>query len=174
MHPILIAEDPAGETSQMRGINFNETSLLDRGNGSVLAMVRGDSTFHTDAGFMPVGGVRMLYLVSSDDSGMSWGRPIDTGIFGQPGALTAISDGRIIATYGVRRAPYGVRCSISEDEGRSWGNEIVLFDTSPTWDCGYPFTVSLKNNTLCTVFYCPDEAGIRHIKSMVWRINGCK
>lgn len=171
VHPVLIADDPDGLSSQMRGINFNETSIIAFGEGALVAMVRGDSTFHTDSGFMPVGGVGKLYTVHSNDGGLSWGRAIDNDTFGQPGALLNLGGDRCLATYGVRKAPYGVRCKFSEDRGVTWGNEIIIYDEAPIWDCGYPFTVETKSGGFCTVFYTPDENGIRYIKSIQWNLN---
>jgi len=170
--PIRIMSDENGRFSQLQGINYNETSLLALGDGEMLALVRADATFHTENEFMPVGGVGDLCLARSYDGGLSWSPPMRTGIWGQPGSLMQLADGRLLATYGYRKKPFGVRCSISADRGRTWGatNEIVVRDDCPTWDCGYPFTIQLEDGHLITVYYFVDGEGARHIAGTHWEL----
>ncbi len=169
---IRIASDESGRFSQLQGVNYNETSLLHLGNGEMLAMVRADAAFHTDDQFMPVGGVGSLFTARSYDGGLSWSAPMNTGIFGQPGSLAALSDGRLLVTYGCRRSPYGVRCCISRDRGATWdvANEIIIRDDAPTWDCGYPFTIELAPGRLFTVYYLADAAGTRYVAGTHWTL----
>jgi len=165
--------DVKGQASQLQGINYNETSLLSLGDGEMIAMVRADATFHTEDEFMPVGGVGDLCLARSYDGGLSWTLPVRTGIWGQPGSLIKLSDGRLLATYGYRKKPFGVRCTISEDKGRTWNNseEIVIRNDCPTWDCGYPFTIQLGKHSLFTVYYFVDSEGTRHIAGTHWELQ---
>lgn len=168
--PTRIMSDENGCFSQLQGINYNETSLLPLGDGEMVALVRADATFHTENEFMPVGGVGDLCLARSFDSGLSWSHPIRTGIWGQPGSLMRLADGRLLATYGYRKKPFGVRCSLSADRGRTWetASEIVIRDDCPTWDCGYPFTIQLADGHLLTVYYFVDDEGTRHIAGTHW------
>lgn len=170
--PIRIMSDENGKFSQYQGINYNETSLLHLGNGEILAMVRADADFHTENEFMPVGGVGDLCTSRSFDSGMSWTFPKRTGIWGQPGSIIQLSNGNILCTYGFRKSPFGVRCCLSYDKGKTWDvdNEIIIRDDCPTWDCGYPFTIELKNGELYTVYYFVDDNGTRHICGTKWKI----
>lgn len=170
--PIRIMSDENGRYSQLQGINYNETSLLPLGGGEIIALVRADATFHTEDEFMPVGGVGDLRIARSYDSGMSWTAPKRTGIWGQPGSLMQLSDGRLLATYGYRKSPFGIRCCISNDQGVNWDveNEIIIRDDCPTWDCGYPFTVQLKDGKLFTVYYFVDENGTRFISGTHWNL----
>jgi len=172
--PIMIMCDPQGQHSQLQGINYNESSLLHLGGGEILAMVRGDRSFHTtNDEFMPVGGVGELYSSRSYDGGLSWQAPQKTGIWGQPGSLLALSDGTILCTYGYRRKPFGVRCCVSKDRGRTWliHEEYVLRDDAPTWDIGYPFSIVLKNGKLLSVYYFVDEVGTRYIAATNWSLT---
>jgi sialidase-1 len=170
--PIRIMSDEAGRFSQLQGINYNETSLLHLGNGEMLAMVRADVSFHTEEEFMPVGGVGDLCTARSFDGGLSWTAPRRTGIWGQPGSLLALRDGRLLCTYGYRRKPFGVRCCVSRDRGANWDveGEIVLRDDSPTWDCGYPFTIELNGGELFTVYYIVDGDGSRCVAATRWTL----
>jgi sialidase-1 len=171
--PIRIMSDENGRFSQLQGINYNETSLLHLGNGEMLAMVRADASFHTDDGFMPVGGVGDLCSARSFDGGLSWTPPSRTGMWGQPGSIMQLSDGRILCTYGYRRKPYGVRCCLSTDRGKTWDvkNEIVVRDDSPTWDCGYAFSIELKDGGIFTVYYFTDDAGTRFVSGTHWNLK---
>jgi hypothetical protein len=172
--PIIIMSDPEGSRSQLQGINYNETSLLHLGNGELLALVRGDRSFHTTGDeFMPVGGVGELYSSRSYDGGLSWEAPRRTGIWGQPGSLIELSDGNILCTYGYRRKPYGVRCCLSRDRGRTWvlDEEYILRDDAPAWDIGYPFSIELKGGDLMTVYYFVDGMGTRHIAATHWNLR---
>lgn len=172
--PTRILSDEAGRFSQLHGLNFNETSLLDLGAGHILAMTRADGAFHTTGDqFMPVGGVGELHVAESFDSGLSWSMPRRTGIWGQPGSICRLADGRILCTYGYRRSPYGVRACMSADGGKSWdvGNEIVLRDDCPTWDCGYPFSIELEPGKMFSVYYFVDAGGTRHVAGTHWSLS---
>ena len=170
--PTKIASDIKGKDSQLQGVNYNESSLLNLNNGHLIALIRGDQSFHTsNTEFMPVGGVGQLYLTHSFDSGMSWTNPIDTEIFGQPGSLIKLSSGNVLATYGYRKKPFGVRCKILNCKNWKWGKEFIIRDDCETWDCGYPFSLELNENVIFTVYYFTDTSGLRHIQSTKWKIN---
>lgn len=171
--PTVIMCDPRGSQSQQQGINFSETSLHHFGNGHLLALTRADETFYTDAGdFVPVGGLGELRTAQSMDGGLSWTLPRQTGIYGTPGSLVALNDGRLMATYGYRRHPYGVRCCFSVDHGRSWnvGTEVIVRNDAPSWDCGYPFSLELAPGRILTVYYLSDDKGVRHVASSHWEL----
>ncbi len=172
--PIMIMCDPRGSRSQLQGINYNETSLLHLGRGELLAMVRGDGSFHTsDNQFMAVGGVGELYSSRSYDGGLSWELPSRTGMWGQPGSLMALSDGRILCTYGYRQKPFGVRACLSVDRGHSWltSQEYIVREGAPTWDVGYPFSIQLKDGSLLSVYYFVDDNGLRYIAATNWGLS---
>ncbi len=167
-----IMSDENGRFSQLQGVNYNETSLLHLGNGEVLAMVRADSTFHTEGELMPVGGAGSLCSARSFDGGLCWTPPQKTGLWGQPGSLIQLKNGDVLCTYGYRRKPFGVRCAISKDRGATWlaQNEIIIRDDSPTWDVGYPFSIELKNGKMFTAYYFVDEEGTRHVAGTHWEL----
>jgi len=170
--PVKIMSDPAGAESSLQGTNFSETSLLHLGSGELLAIVRGDISFHTENEFLPVGGVGELYMARSYDGGLSWSPSQKTGIWGQPGSVIQLSDGALLCTYGYRRKPYGVRASLSRDQGRTWSaaREIVIRDDAPTWDIGYPFSMELETGEIFSVYYFVDDEGTRHIAGTRWNL----
>lgn len=171
--PTLMFKDHQAGYSEQQGINFNETSVLSIGNGEMLAIARADSSFHTDGEYMPVGGVGQLFSARSYNWGLSWTRPKQTGIFGQPAHLLDIGGGRLLCTYGYRRKPYGVRAVVTFDRGENWDieNEFVLRYDSPMWDVGYPMTLAMDDGRLLTVYYSNDSGGTRYIGGTIWSME---
>jgi hypothetical protein len=118
--------------------------------------------------------VRSIDLYRSDDNGSTWrfvGKPVpDTGANnGNPPRLNRLRDGRLALTYGYRSAPYGIRARLSADQGRSWGDEIVLRKDGGAWDLGYPRTVQRPDGKLVTVYYFNDHPdGERSIAATIW------
>jgi sialidase-1 len=170
--PSIIGIDENGKFSERHGINYNETSLLSMGNGELLALVRGDETFHTTDEFMPVGGMGKLHLSRSYNGGMNWSNPVDTKIFGQPGHIISLGNHKFLCTYGYRKSPFGVRAVISHDNAISWDleNEIIIAEGFKSWDCGYPFSIMLSQDRVLTIFYANDQKGNRYIASKIWNL----
>jgi hypothetical protein len=115
-------------------------------------------------------------LYRSDDEGRSWelvSRPIafrDLRHQGNPGTLTELADGRVVLTYGNRDKPFFMAAKISADEGRSWGEEIVLRAGGGSYDIGYPRTLATADGTLVTAYYFNDAADReRYIAATRWR-----
>jgi hypothetical protein len=113
-------------------------------------------------------------LMRSDDNGQTW-RQIstptsDTGTGGNPPAMIQLSDGRICLTYGYRDAPSGMRAVLSDDDGESWGAEIVLRDDGGSHDIGYPRSVQRSDGSVVTVYYYTDSPdGDRYIAATIWK-----
>jgi hypothetical protein len=89
----------------------------------------------------------------SSDGGKTWTRPQSIGVWGLPSHLLKLRDGRLLMTYGHRRAPLGNQARVSIDHGRTWSEPIVLYGEGVTTDLGYPSTVELADGTLLTVWY---------------------
>ena len=126
----------------------------------------------------PVGGGRpwrhWIDLYRSGDEGASWRhvtRPVpNAGINGNPPALKRLPDGRLCLIYGFRAEPYGIRAVLSEDEGRTWSDDIHLRDDGGAPDLGYPRTAVLTDGTVVTVYYFADEfEGERYIAATRWK-----
>ena len=167
----IIAIDKEGEYSQMHGINFNETNIINCGNGHLIAAIRGDTTFYTSGKtFMPVGGVGKIYISHSHDGGLCWSKPYDSGLFGQPAQLNLLSNGNIIITYGFRKKPYGVKVSISKDFCRSWEEPQTVSREFKIWDCGYPSTLEVGKNKFLTVYYGADDSLRRGLEYSYWEL----
>ena len=77
--------------------------------------------------------------------------------FGNITGIQVLSDGRIVIVYIVRcQPPMRMCCIVSEDEGKTWSEEIVLRDDSPpvsNQDGGYPVAVELKDGRIFAAYY---------------------
>ncbi len=140
-------------------------SSLRVSNHRILSAVR---TQDSGRGWMPV--------YASDDDGKTWGllseaTTIPGGSSNPPGMIR-LKDGRIVLTYGCRYPPYGIRARISNDEGQTWGDEIILRKDGGCWDLGYVRTVLRidgKLVTLCYFNFAEDEE--RFIAATIWDPN---
>ncbi len=110
----------------------------------------------------------------STDNGKSWkfhSRPGEnTGDkSGNPPSLIRLKDGRICVTYGYRSAPYSIRARLSSDNGKTWGQEIILRDGGAAWDVGYSRTVQRPDGKIVTVYYwSPELKKGRTIEATIW------
>ena len=141
---------------------FDETALAEMPDGAVLAMMRPDPD---RSGF--------LWQSRSQDSGKTWSSPVKTPVWGFPAHLLVLRDGRVLCTYGYRRAPMGIRACLSRDGGRTWDIEhgfVLRTDGKRSGsDLGYPLTTELEDGTLVTVYYFTCSDGITHIAATRWR-----
>lgn len=111
-----------------------------------------------------------LDLYRSDDDGQTWkhlSRPaLKTD---NPPSLVRLQDGRLAVTYGRRIAPFGIRARISSDDGKTWGNEIILRNDGGCWDLGYTRSVQRPDGNIVTIYYfndAPDHE--RRIAATIW------
>jgi sialidase-1 len=96
-----------------------------------------------------------LYSTWSEDFGKSWAPFRTTEIWGHPPNLTLLRDGRVLCTYGYRRAPFQIRASLSKNRGESWdqANEIIVRSGgAANGDIGYPSALQLADGSGCLLF----------------------
>ena len=82
------------------------------------------------------------------------------------------SSGVLVAAYGYREAPYGVKVMFSSDRGETWDVGHDLYVNGISLDLGYPSTVELSDRSLLTVFYAhpsKDEPAV--IMQQKWRLE---
>lgn len=107
----------------------------------------------------------------STDGGKTWSEPHSIGVWGLPSHLLRLKDGRILMTYGHRRAPLGNQARISNDEGATWSEPMIISGDGTSGDLGYPSTAELADGTLLTVWY---ESMKGHAKAVLrqahWRL----
>ena len=114
-------------------------------------------------------------IFESDDGGRTWrflSRPND---WGAPAPIVLLDDGRVLIVYGYRAKPYGIRARVSEDGGRSWGQELILRDDGGSRALGYPRIVKLQGGKVMVGYYFnrADDSlqlwgGVRHIAGTVF------
>ncbi|MHC4572831.1 MAG: exo-alpha-sialidase [Planctomycetota bacterium] len=113
----------------------------------------------------------------STDNGLSWSflsQVADTGDWnGNPPALLRLRDGRLCCVYG-NRADRTMKARFSEDEGRSWRQELILrndyqVDYFDDPDLGYPRLVQRPDGMLVTAYFwaTADHPEV-HIAGTVW------
>ena len=131
-------------------LSLCEPHMLQLKTGRVIMMIRANTHPHDDS-------LSVLWESYSDDNGKTWAAPFATSLWGYPPHLALLADGRVLCTYGYRRAPYGQRACLSDD-GVSWNlrDEVVLRDDAPNGDLGYPASVELERGVILTVYYQPD------------------
>ena len=115
---------------------------------------------------------RYLHQSESSDGGSTWTPVRKTPIFGYPGHLLRLSDGRLLVTYGHRRSPFGIRACQSRDNGRTWdyGQEYLIRGDLPNRNLGYPVTIEYRPGHLFTIYYGEEPDGVTSIQGSYWEI----
>jgi hypothetical protein len=121
---------------------YNELHAIEAADGTIVAHIRNH---------IPYGSAE-TWQTSSPDKGRTWSEPIRI-TYGFPSFLSALPDGRLLMSYGYRREPYGIRARVSDDSGKTWGDEMVISDEAKFSDMGYPSTVKLPDGRLFTIWY---------------------
>ena len=116
------------------------------------AAVLPDGTFVTAIRVPSDGYMRISF---SKDRGKTWSEPVKTPVRGFPQHLLVLKDGRLLATYGYRYRPFGIRACVSKDGGKTWDmeHEMVLQNNGLNVDIGYPVSIELDNGEVLTVYY---------------------
>lgn len=108
----------------------------------------------------------------SEDRGNTWtflNKPVEDTGEGNPASMIKLKDGRLCITYGFRAAPFSMRARISIDEGKTWGEEIILRDDGAGRDIGYPRTVQREDGKIVTIYYFQDHhQPERYIAATIW------
>jgi hypothetical protein len=116
---------------------------VDAGRGRILVHIRNHN---------PANAGETLQTESAD-GGKTWTTPHPIGVWGLPSHLLRLRDGRLVMTYGYRRAPFGNQARVSPDRGATWSAPIAISTDGASGDLGYPSTVELADGSLLTVWY---------------------
>jgi len=130
--------------------NFQEPALCQLSDGRLLGMFR---TEHKGLGY--------IYQSISADKGHTWSEPERLDLWGYPVDLLSLSTGQILATYGYRQLPAGVRyCLAGPDLQWTIDQEGILrADGDDGGELGYPSSVELPDGDIFTVYYFTDREG---------------
>lgn len=123
--------------------DYHELHAVETASGKLIAQIRNHNKAND----------RETLQSESGDGGKTWSVPHSIGVWGLPSFLTRLRDGRLLMSYGHRRAPFGNQARFSSDEGKSWSEPIVISGDGAGGDLGYPSTVELDDGTLLTVWY---------------------
>jgi sialidase-1 len=137
-----IATDPGGKLG-----GFVEPGLVRTKSGRIVVAMRNHGPDHA------------IYTTYSEDDGKTWVPVRKSAMHGHPVDLIQLTDGRIMASYGVRAPihdrPGGIRACFSRDNGETWDiqSEVQLRKDFLNWDVGYPESVELPDGRVLTVYY---------------------
>ena len=123
--------------------SHNETTLLELGDGTLLAAARQDQPQHTD-------------LYSSPDAGRSWEHITRATVSGQhPADLIDLGDDVILMIFGNRHdKEKDIRGILSRDNGKTWDTNTHLRLTEPvSGDFGYPSAVVVGDDLVITHYW---------------------
>jgi hypothetical protein len=111
----------------------------------------------------------------SNDNGKNWkflGKLVENLGEGNPPSLIKLKDGRLCLTYGYRAEPFSICAKISNDNGRTWCDEIVLRNDGSGRDIGYVRSVQRPDGKVVTIYYFQDkEQPERYIGCTIWNPN---
>ena len=140
--PTRAGDDPTKGYHELHGVEAS--------NGTLIVHIRNHNNPNANE----------TLQTESSDGGRSWTNPHplkvtdgSSGVWGLPSHLLRLQDGRLLMTYGHRRAPLGNQARISADHGASWSQPILVSDDATSGDLGYPSTAELADQTLLTVWY---------------------
>lgn len=155
--PVTMAAGSAAERS------YCEPGLVELAPGHLLCLHRPESN--------RVGPGGTFWRNESHDDGRTWTPPTDTGIVsGACPRLLKLADGRVLLTFGRRRAPCAIRAMISEDGGQSWGGAAWVLREMPNSDQGYTSSIQLPDGRILTVTYGQNAAGVTGIIGTWWSL----
>lgn len=136
-----LAEIPARAGDSVA--QYHELHAVEAGEGRLIVHIRNENK----------NGYGETLQTESTDGGKTWSEPHSIGVWGLPSFLNRLRDGRLLMTYGHRRAPLGNQARISTDAGRTWSEPIIIYGDATSGDLGYPSTVEFDDGSLLTVWY---------------------
>ncbi len=156
-----LAEIPTREGDQPAD-DYHELHAVEAADGTLIAQIRNHNARNKSE----------TLQTESKDGGKTWSVPHEIGVWGMPSHLLRLRDGRLLMSYGYRRAPYGNQARLSSDHGRTWSEPIPISEDGTHGDLGYPSTVELDNGDLLTVWYeAPKKGANAVLRQARWRLK---
>ncbi|MFA5883479.1 MAG: fibronectin type III domain-containing protein [Acidimicrobiia bacterium] len=97
-------------------------------------------------------------VYASEDNGTTWTQISNVGTTAGPNTLVRLDDGRLVAIYGYRSPPFGIRAQLSADDGATWGPETVVRDDGGSADLGYTRAIVRPDGRIVTAYYYNTDA----------------
>jgi len=145
------------------GRTYCEPSILEVAPGHLLCLHRTEDN--------KVGPGSTFWRNDSRDGGQTWSAPEDTGILsGACPRLLKLTDSRLLLTFGRRMPPCGIRAMLSEDGGKTWGDTAWVLRELPNGNQGYTSSVQFDSDSMFTVSYGENVAGITGILGAWWQL----
>jgi hypothetical protein len=142
---------------------YHELHAVETGDGRIIVHIRSHN--------QPNPGE--FLQTESADGGKNWSVPRTIGVWGlEPSFLLRLRNGKLLMTYGYRRVPYGNQARLSDDEGRTWSQTLIISGDGSGMDLGYPSTVEFDNGSLLTAWY-ETMRGSNHavLRQARWRLK---
>ncbi|MCF0235011.1 MAG: exo-alpha-sialidase, partial [Thermoguttaceae bacterium] len=147
-----------GDTAKL----YCELHAVEAADGTIVGQIRNHNAQNNSETLQTI----------SKDGGKTWSTPRELGVWGLPSFLTRLADDRLLMTYGHRRAPLGVQARVSEDNGETWSEALVIYGDGTTGDLGYPSTVQLDDGSLYTVWYeCEPGKSKASLRGTRWTLK---
>lgn len=160
-----------GYPYQVRSVMPSTVRLRDH---ELLSVVRRRVDAHEEEAFgrMDLNFVEAQY---SEDNGRNWKKRSLVAFTdlthhnGNPPAIVRLTDGRVAVMYGFRGDPFGIRAKVSQDDGKTWGHELILRDDGLVYDLGYPEAILLPDGRVFVCYYiATPKRKEQHIAFTIW------
>ena len=116
-------------------------------------------------------------VYESKDGGKTWhylSKVADTDVVnrdfnGNPPSILKLQDGRLVVTYGFRGRPTALCAKLSSDNGKTWGDAVILRRGSRNWDFGYSRSLQRPDGKVITVYYwATPEHRTQYVAATIW------
>lgn len=156
-----LADIPTREGDEVPN-GYHELHAVEADDGAIIAQIRNHNKANAGE----------TLQTESGDGGKTWTVPHPIGVWGLPSHLLRLRDGRLLMTYGHRRAPFGNQARLSTDNGKTWGEAMIISGDGKGGDLGYPSTVELADGSLLTVWYeSMKEPKLAVLRQARWRLS---
>ncbi len=140
---------------------YHELHAVEAADGTIIVQIRNHNDQHKGH----------TLQTESRDGGKTWTEPHDIGVYGLPSHLLRLRDDRLLMTYGHRRPPFGNQARLSTDNGKTWGEAMLISTDGIGGDLGYPSTVELGDGTLLSLWYeTMKEPKLAVLRQARWRL----
>jgi hypothetical protein len=142
----VMGPDPDGH------LHFTEETQVHSTSEGVVWML---TRVHDKGALWTEKGDNYLWQAVSVDGGRTWTAGQTSINIGQSPAsgLVQLDDGRLLMVVGYRRPPQGIHLYLSDDEGLTWSDPLILRNDGGGGDVGYPRAMQLEDGTVIATYY---------------------